>query len=208
MVIGYLTMHFTFVSLFLNMRTMGSKFWLGATVLISSTFSFLLALATVDYFRSPYQHGLNVRGIALLGCDSRIRETIHAHKGCFARQGIFSHSVNKRQCDGRRSRQRPRHRERLFSGNCCTCIGSSFRGSRVTPILFSGSLDTWLGLCSSVHFLHRHLIYQVGSSNQPLKPSNPLDQSYKTSYRYSENVARRRHFLQNGRVCRCCGRSR
>ncbi|GAO50220.1 hypothetical protein SAICODRAFT_85197 [Saitoella complicata NRRL Y-17804] len=47
MTIGYLAMHLTFVSLFLNMRTLGSNFWLGATVLTSSTFAFLCALCTV-----------------------------------------------------------------------------------------------------------------------------------------------------------------
>jgi hydroxymethylglutaryl-CoA reductase (NADPH) len=66
MVIGYLTMHFTFVSLFLNMRTMGSKFWLGATVLISSTFSFLLALATVDYLGVPINMVLMSEGLPFL----------------------------------------------------------------------------------------------------------------------------------------------
>ena len=66
MAIGYLTMHFTFVSLFLNMRTMGSKFWLGATVLISSTFSFLLALATVDYLGVPINMVLMSEGLPFL----------------------------------------------------------------------------------------------------------------------------------------------
>lgn len=66
MVIGYLTMHFTFVSLFLNMRTMGSKFWLGATVLVSSTFSFLLALATVNYLGVPINMVLMSEGLPFL----------------------------------------------------------------------------------------------------------------------------------------------
>lgn len=59
-------MHFTFVSLFLNMRTMGSKFWLGATVLISSTFSFLLALATVSYLGVPINMILMSEGLPFL----------------------------------------------------------------------------------------------------------------------------------------------
>lgn len=44
MVLGYLSMHLTFVSLFLSMRRMGSNFWLAATVLFSSVFSFLFGL--------------------------------------------------------------------------------------------------------------------------------------------------------------------
>jgi hydroxymethylglutaryl-CoA reductase (NADPH) len=66
MIIGYLTMHFTFVSLFLNMRTTGSKFWLGATVLVSSTFSFLLALATVNYLGVPINMVLMSEGLPFL----------------------------------------------------------------------------------------------------------------------------------------------
>lgn len=44
MVLGYLSMHLTFVSLFLSMRRMGSNFWLAATVLFSSVFAFLFGL--------------------------------------------------------------------------------------------------------------------------------------------------------------------
>jgi hydroxymethylglutaryl-CoA reductase (NADPH) len=44
MVLGYLAMHLTFVSLFLSMRRLGSKFWLAATVLISGGFAFLFGL--------------------------------------------------------------------------------------------------------------------------------------------------------------------
>ncbi|SPO35849.1 probable 3-hydroxy-3-methylglutaryl-coenzyme A reductase [Pseudozyma flocculosa] len=44
MLSAYVLMHATFVNLFLSMRKFGSKFWLGTSVLISSTFAFLLAL--------------------------------------------------------------------------------------------------------------------------------------------------------------------
>lgn len=66
MVIGYVTMHFTFISLFINMRTVGSKFWLGATVLVSSTFSLLLALATVNYLGVPINMVLMSEGLPFL----------------------------------------------------------------------------------------------------------------------------------------------
>ena len=59
-------MHFTFVSLFLNMRKLGSKFWLGTTVLISSTFSFCLALATVEYLGVPMNMVLLSEGLPFL----------------------------------------------------------------------------------------------------------------------------------------------
>ncbi|MCJ1350295.1 MAG: 3-hydroxy-3-methylglutaryl-coenzyme A (HMG-CoA) reductase isozyme [Icmadophila ericetorum] len=44
MVLGYISMHLTFVSLFMSMRRMGSNFWLATTVLISSVFAFLFGL--------------------------------------------------------------------------------------------------------------------------------------------------------------------
>jgi len=44
MFFGYLAMHLTFVSLFMSMRRMASKFWLGFSVLLSSAFAFLFGL--------------------------------------------------------------------------------------------------------------------------------------------------------------------
>jgi hydroxymethylglutaryl-CoA reductase (NADPH) len=44
MVLGYISMHLTFVSLFVSMRRMGSNFWLFATTLFSSVFAFLFGL--------------------------------------------------------------------------------------------------------------------------------------------------------------------
>lgn len=44
MVVGYAAMHMNFVSLFLNMRELGSKFWLACTVITSSSFAFVIAL--------------------------------------------------------------------------------------------------------------------------------------------------------------------
>ncbi|EMG46721.1 3-hydroxy-3-methylglutaryl-coenzyme A reductase, partial [Candida maltosa Xu316] len=41
---GYLGMWYTFIKVFIDMRQIGSKFWLGFATLVSSTFSFLLAL--------------------------------------------------------------------------------------------------------------------------------------------------------------------
>ncbi|EST05300.1 Hydroxymethylglutaryl-CoA reductase, class I/II [Kalmanozyma brasiliensis GHG001] len=44
MLSAYILMHGTFVNLFLSMRKFGSNFWLGASVLMSSVFAFLLAI--------------------------------------------------------------------------------------------------------------------------------------------------------------------
>ncbi|KAH8920609.1 reductase [Atractiella rhizophila] len=50
MFVGYLLMHATFVQLFLNMRKLGSRFWLAASVMLSSTFGFVLALLVSSLF--------------------------------------------------------------------------------------------------------------------------------------------------------------
>lgn len=48
MLMAYVMMHGTFVNLFLSMRTFGSNFWLGASVLISCIFAFLCALTAAS----------------------------------------------------------------------------------------------------------------------------------------------------------------
>ncbi|PWZ03846.1 putative 3-hydroxy-3-methylglutaryl-coenzyme A reductase [Testicularia cyperi] len=50
MLSAYILMHGTFVNLFLSMRKFGSNFWLGTSVLASSTFAFLLALTFAYFF--------------------------------------------------------------------------------------------------------------------------------------------------------------
>ena len=44
MTLGYLSMHLTFISLFLSMKRLGSNFWLAASVLFSGLFAFLFGL--------------------------------------------------------------------------------------------------------------------------------------------------------------------
>jgi hydroxymethylglutaryl-CoA reductase (NADPH) len=53
MVLGYLSMHLIFVSLFLSMRRMGSNFWLATTVLFSSVFAFLFGLVVTTNLGVP-----------------------------------------------------------------------------------------------------------------------------------------------------------
>ena len=66
MVMGFITMHLTFVSLFRNMRSLNSRFWLAFTVLISSTFSFLLALTSINAFQIPIELKLLSEGLPFL----------------------------------------------------------------------------------------------------------------------------------------------
>jgi len=51
--LGYVLMHLTFVRLFLNMRKMGSSFWLPSATLISSIFGFLFALLAAFLLAVP-----------------------------------------------------------------------------------------------------------------------------------------------------------
>ncbi|KAL7272424.1 3-hydroxy-3-methylglutaryl-coenzyme A (HMG-CoA) reductase isozyme [Rhizina undulata] len=66
MVLGYLSMHLTFLSLFLSMRRLGSNFWLGATVLFSSTFAFLFASITTHKLGVPINMVLLSEGLPFL----------------------------------------------------------------------------------------------------------------------------------------------
>jgi len=66
MTLGYLSMHMSFISLFLQMRRLGSNFWLGATVLISSTFAFLFASIVTHKLGVPINMVLLSEGLPFL----------------------------------------------------------------------------------------------------------------------------------------------
>lgn len=64
--IGYLAMWSVFVSVFLNMRTLGSSFWLAGSVLLSSIFAFIFALVTVNALGRPINPILLSEGLPFL----------------------------------------------------------------------------------------------------------------------------------------------
>ncbi|TKA63426.1 3-hydroxy-3-methylglutaryl-coenzyme A reductase [Cryomyces minteri] len=66
MVLGYLSMHLTFVSLFLSMRRMGSNFWLATTVLFESVFAFLFGLIVTQKLGVPINMVLLSEGLPFL----------------------------------------------------------------------------------------------------------------------------------------------
>ena len=66
MVIGYLAMHLTFVSLFMSMRHMGSNFWLATSVLLSSVFAFLFGLGMTNQLGVPINFVLLSEGLPFL----------------------------------------------------------------------------------------------------------------------------------------------
>lgn len=66
MVLGYMSMHLTFFSLFGSMRQMGSNFWLFATTIFSSVFAFLFGLLVTTWMGVPINMVLLSEGLPFL----------------------------------------------------------------------------------------------------------------------------------------------
>jgi hydroxymethylglutaryl-CoA reductase (NADPH) len=66
MTLGYLSMHLTFISLFLSMKRLGSNFWLATSVLLSSVFAFLFGLLVTTKLRVPINMVLLSEGLPFL----------------------------------------------------------------------------------------------------------------------------------------------
>ncbi|ORY80524.1 hydroxymethylglutaryl-coenzyme A reductase-domain-containing protein, partial [Protomyces lactucae-debilis] len=64
--IGYISMYAVFGSLFVNMRSLGSSFWLASSVLMSSVFAFIFALVTVNALGRPINPILLSEGLPFL----------------------------------------------------------------------------------------------------------------------------------------------
>ena len=95
MVIGYLAMHLTFVSLFMSMRHMGSNFWLATSVLISSIFAFLFGLGMTNQLGVPINFVLLSEGLPFLVV------TIGFEKPIILTKAVLSASASPRGQDAR-----------------------------------------------------------------------------------------------------------
>ncbi|KAG5987027.1 hypothetical protein E4U54_005176, partial [Claviceps lovelessii] len=95
MVLGYLSMHLTFVSLFLSMRRMGSNFWLGMSTLFSSVFAFVFGLAVTTKLGVPISVILLSEGLPFLVV------TIGFEKNIVLTRAVLSHAVEHRRTQGR-----------------------------------------------------------------------------------------------------------
>ncbi|KKA26564.1 hypothetical protein TD95_004261 [Thielaviopsis punctulata] len=97
MVLGYLSMHLTFVSLFMSMRRMGSNFWLAASVLFSSSLAFLFGLLVTTSLGVPINMVLLSEGLPFLVV------TIGFEKNIVLTRAVLSHAVEhrKRKDDGK-----------------------------------------------------------------------------------------------------------
>ncbi|QDS70289.1 hypothetical protein FKW77_007983 [Venturia effusa] len=93
MILGYLSMHLTFVALFLSMRRLGSNFWLGATVLTSSSFAFLFGLIVTTRFGVPLNMVLLSEGLPFLVV------TVGFEKPIILTKAVLAHSLDRRRVD-------------------------------------------------------------------------------------------------------------
>jgi hydroxymethylglutaryl-CoA reductase (NADPH) len=79
MATAYTAMHLTFASLFVSMYRLGSRFWLFASVLLSSTFAFVFALFTVVKLGLKVDLALLSEGlpflVVIIGFENPIRFT-------------------------------------------------------------------------------------------------------------------------------------
>jgi hydroxymethylglutaryl-CoA reductase (NADPH) len=91
MVLGYLSMHLTFVSLFLSMRRMGSNFWLATTVLFSSVFAFLFGLIVTIKLGVPLNMVLLSEGLPFLVV------TVGFEKPIILTKAVLSASLDSRR---------------------------------------------------------------------------------------------------------------
>lgn len=91
MVLGYVSMHMTFVSLFVSMRRMGSNFWLGMSTLFSSVFAFLFGLAVTTKLGVPISVILLSEGLPFLVV------TIGFEKNIVLTRAVLSHAIEHRR---------------------------------------------------------------------------------------------------------------
>ncbi|KAF1982590.1 3-hydroxy-3-methylglutaryl-coenzyme A reductase [Aulographum hederae CBS 113979] len=91
MVLGYLSMHLTFVSLFLSMRRLGSNFWLATTVMFSSVFAFLFGLSATSRLGVPINMVLLSEGLPFLVV------TIGFEKPIILTKAVLSASLDSRR---------------------------------------------------------------------------------------------------------------
>lgn len=91
MALGYISMHLTFVSLFLSMRRMGSNFWLATSVLLSSTFAFLFGLFVTTKLGVPITVVLLSEGLPFLVV------TIGFEKNIVLTRAVLSHAIEHRR---------------------------------------------------------------------------------------------------------------
>lgn len=87
MVLGYISMHLTFVSLFVSMRRLGSNFWLATSTIFSSAFAFMFALIVTTKLGVPVSMVLLSEGLPFLVV------TIGFEKNINLTRAVLTHSI-------------------------------------------------------------------------------------------------------------------
>lgn len=100
MVLGYLSMHLTFVSLFLSMRRLGSNFWLAASTIFSSAFAFMFALIVTTKLGVPVSWVLLSEGLPFLVI------TIGFEKNINLTRAVLTHSIEHKATQDNKSRSK------------------------------------------------------------------------------------------------------
>ncbi|KAI9170773.1 3-hydroxy-3-methylglutaryl coenzyme A reductase [Paramyrothecium foliicola] len=99
MFLGYVSMHLTFVSLFLSMRRMGSHFWLAMSTLFSSVFAFLFGLAVTTHLGVPISIILLSEGLPFLVV------TVGFEKNIILTRAVLSHAIEHRRARNQENRK-------------------------------------------------------------------------------------------------------
>jgi hydroxymethylglutaryl-CoA reductase (NADPH) len=84
MMLGYIAMYVTFVSLFLALRELGSKFWLGFTVMLSGVFALLFGMTVTTKLGIPLNMVLLSEGLPFLVVTIGFEKPIHLTKAVLA----------------------------------------------------------------------------------------------------------------------------
>lgn len=91
MALGYLSMHLTFVSLFLSMRRLGSKFWLAASVLLSGLFAFIFGVLVTNKL------GVSINMVLLSEGLPFLVVTVGFEKAIILTKAVLSASVDTKR---------------------------------------------------------------------------------------------------------------
>ncbi|KAF3764275.1 hypothetical protein M406DRAFT_91673 [Cryphonectria parasitica EP155] len=100
MVLGYMSMHLTFVSLFLSMRRLGSNFWLAASTLFSSAFAFMFGLIVTTKLGVPISMVLLSEGLPFLVI------TIGFEKNTTLTRAVLTHSIEHKAAQAKKGKDR------------------------------------------------------------------------------------------------------
>ncbi|KIW09523.1 hydroxymethylglutaryl-CoA reductase (NADPH) [Verruconis gallopava] len=100
MILGYISMHLTFVSLFLSMRRLGSNAWLAISVLFSSCFAFLFALIVTTKLGVSLNMVLLSEGLPFLVV------TIGFEKPIILTKAVLAHALDRRWTEEKNGQSR------------------------------------------------------------------------------------------------------